>query len=131
MQDTAALNIDLPPTIAELAGVEIPVSIDGVSLVPLLTQKGEIDRDAIFWHYPHYHPGGATPYGAIRLGDWRLVEFFEDNHVELYNLADDIGETTDLAERMPDRASAMHDRLVDWRSQVDAQLPTPNPNRRE
>ena len=127
------MSIDYFPTLIEIADIDydLPNDIDGVSLVPLLTQKGAIDRDAIFWHYPHYHPGGAKPYSAIRSGDWRLVEFFEDKRIELYNLADDMGETTDLTKQMPDRAKAIHVRLVNWRKQVDAQLPTPNLRHRE
>ena len=101
--------------------------VDGESIVPLLKQSGPLRRDAIYWHYPHYHPGGATPYSAVREGDWRLVEFFEDNHVELYNLKDDIGETTDLAQKMPEKAAALRQKLHDWRKSVGAQLPTPNP----
>lgn len=62
----------------------------GESLEPLLRQSGTLTRKAIYWHYPHYHPGGAPPYGAIRQGDFRLVEFYEDNHVELYNLKEDL-----------------------------------------
>ena len=75
-----------------------------------------------------HHPGGATPYGAIRDGDWRLVEFYEDNHVELYHLRDDEGEQHDLAKQDPSRAAAFRDRLHAWRKEVGAQVPTPNPN---
>jgi len=124
------VTLDWYPTLLDLAGGRRAPSqiVDGVSLVPLLREKGAISRDAIYWHYPHYHPGGATPYGAIRQGDWRLVEFYEDNHVELYNLKADVGEAKDLAAEMPDKARELRRKLADWRTSVGAQMPVPNPN---
>jgi arylsulfatase A-like enzyme len=123
---------DFYPTILEITGVEGDAAhnaaVDGLSLVPLLKDaRARLARDALYWHYPHYHPGGATPYGAIRVRDWKLIEFYEDMHVELYNLRDDIGETKDLAERNPDFAADLRRRLHAWRERVDAQMPTPNP----
>ena len=97
------------------------------SIVPLLRQHGGLRRDTIYWHYPHYHPGGATPYSAIRQSDWKLVEFFEDDRAELYNLRDDIGEQNDLAVKLPDRANALREKLHTWRKEVGAQLPAANP----
>jgi arylsulfatase A-like enzyme len=82
----------------------------------------------LFWHYPHYHPGGAAPYSAIRDGDWRLVEFFEDGRTELFHLKDDVGEAKDLAASMPEKAAELRKKLSDWRTSVDAQVPTPNPD---
>ena len=123
------LGVDFYPTMLALAGVPVPPGVvDGESMEPLLRQSGSLKRDSIYWHYPHYHPGGATPYGAIREGDFRLVEFYEDNHVELYNLKDDIGETKDLAATMPDKTASLRQKLHDWRQRVGAQMPTPNPN---
>lgn len=124
---------DFYPTILEMTGAkgdpQHNANVDGHSLVPLLKDaSARLERDAIFWHYPHYHPGGATPYSAIRARDWRLAEFFEDNHVELYNLKDDIGETKDLAKENPEKAKELTDRLRAWRKSIGAQLPTPNPN---
>ena len=84
-------------------------------------------RDALFWHYPHYHPGGATPYSAVRMGDWKLLHFYEDDRVELYDVVTDIGETTDLAAKEPQRVATMRARLDQWRSAIGAQHPTPNP----
>jgi hypothetical protein len=78
--------------------------------------------------YPHYHPGGATPFSAARFGDWRIVEFFETGKVELYNLKDDVGETTDLSAMEPGRAAKFHTKLKTWRQEVGAQLATPNPD---
>ena len=82
------MHIDYYPTILEMAGVEGNPehnrSVDGVSLVPILGDPSRgLGREALFWHYPHYHGGGATPYGAIRAGDWRLVEFYEDVRVPI------------------------------------------------
>lgn len=80
---------------------------------------------ALFWHYPHYHE--TTPYGAVRAGDYKLIQYFEDNHLELYNLKDDIGETKDLSKAMPDKSAELVALLRDWRKSVNAQMPTPNP----
>ena len=94
---------------------------------PLL--RGEaIPPRPIYWHYPHYHPGGATPYSAVRDGDLRLVHFYEDDHVELYNLRDDPEEKNDLASVQPDRAKTLRAQLDAWRANVGAQPPVPNPD---
>ena len=128
--DVPVITPDWYPTLLDLAGVARAPSqiVDGASLVPLLRDKGTLARDALYWHYPHYHPGGATPYGAIRQGDWRLVEFYEDGSIELYNLKADVGEAKDLAAEMPDKARELQKRLAEWRASVGAQMPTPNPN---
>ena len=126
---TPVIGVDFYPTLLAMAGVPVPPgAVDGENIEPLLRQSGSMKRDAIYWHYPHYHVCGATPYGAIREGDFRLVEFYEDNHVELYNLKDDIGETKDLATTLADKTAALRQKLHDWRQRVDAQMPTQNPN---
>ena len=127
--DEPVISTDFYPTIAEIAGIRSAPTqdIDGESLVPLLRGDDTLDRDALYWHYPHYHPGGATPYGAIRRGDLKLIEFYEDDHVELYNLRDDPGETRDLADTQPDVAKVLRQALRRWRGDVGAQMPTPNP----
>lgn len=128
IEATPAVSVDLYPTLLEMTGVKpLQSLVDGVSLAPLLKSGAKPDREAIFWHYPHYHPGGATPYSAIRSGDLRLVHFYEDGHDELYDLAADIGETKDLAAAQPERAKALRTRLDAWLKSVDAQLPTANP----
>ena len=121
------ISTDHLPTFLAAAGAGKPAApvIDGVNLEPLLSGRGSLGRDAIYWHYPHYHPGGATPYGAIRAGDFRLVEFYEDNRVELYNLKDDIGESKDLAAIMPEKTAALRGQLHEWRKRVGAQMPEP------
>ena len=128
---TPVIGLDFYPTFLEIAGAEKKPGqiLDGESLVPLLTGTGTLKRDAIFWHFPAYLQGGkgtwrTTPCGVIRSGGWKLIEFFEDNRLELYNLADDIGEAADLAEKMPEKAKELHDRLVAWRKAVNAPVPT-------
>jgi len=83
--DTPVISYDHTPTLLEATGTALKEGqiVDGESLLTLLTDKGQLKRDAIYWHYPHYHPGSATPYGAIREGDWKLIEFYEDQRVEL------------------------------------------------
>lgn len=129
---TPIISVDYYPTLLQLAGVagdaKHNVTLDGESLVPLLKQSGGLKRDAIYWHYPHYHPGGATPYGAVRAGDFKLIEFYEDNHVELYNLKDDIGEKHELSATLPDKTKQLTKQLHAWRQSVGAQMPTPNPD---
>jgi len=121
-------SVDFYPTMLELAGVrpDPKHKADGVSLLPLFRPGATLERDALFWHYPHYHH--TAPCGAIRAGDWKLIEYFEDGALELYNLKDDIGETRNLAAAMPDRAAALRERLAAWRKAVNAKMPTPNPN---
>ena len=130
--DVPVIGMDLYRTILEAVGVKAGAEkgVDSVSLVPLLKQTGGLSRDELFWHYPHYQHyqlGGTTPYGAIRKGDFKLIEFFDDMRVELYNLKDDIGEQHNLAAQMPAKVEALRARLHAWRKEVGAQMPTPNP----
>lgn len=128
-EPTPLMTIDVLPTLAEWAGVKsLPADIDGVSLAQLLTKQVPLPDRPLYWHYPHYHPGGATPYSAIRDGDYRLVEFFEDDRVELYNLKNDVSEKTDLASAEPKKTAELRQKLTDWRAKVGAQLPTKNPD---
>ena len=122
------ISVDYFPTILELAGAPAAGSVDGESIVPLLRGQPALKRDAIFWHYPHYHPGSATPYSAVREGDWKLIEFYEDRRIELYNLRAEIGEKTELAKQQPEIAARLKAKLGAWRVAVGAQEPTPNPN---
>jgi arylsulfatase A-like enzyme len=129
VENTPAMTIDIYPTVLELAGVKpLQSLVDGISLAPLLKSGAKPDRAEIFWHYPHYHPGGATPYSAVRSGDFRLVHFYEDGHDELYDLANDVGETKDLASAQPALAKTLRTRLDAWLKSVDAQMPTKNPD---
>lgn len=128
--DTPVITTDLYPTLLELAGLKLAPDQhrDGISLAPVL--RGEkLDRRApLFWHYPHYGNQGGAPHGAIRDGDWKLIEWYEDGRLELYHLTADVGEQINLAAREPDRTRAMHARLAAWRKEVGAIMPTPNPD---
>ena len=120
---TPIITMDWFATIA--AATQIQAPNDGVNLLPLL--KGEaFPPRPLYWHYPHYHPGGATPYSAVRDGDWRLIHFYEDDHLELFNLQDDPQEKINLAPTQPDRAGQLRSQLDLWRLKVGAQAPTPN-----
>lgn len=128
--ETPAVTTDLHPTFLELAGIDVlsgKDAVDGASLVPVLRNPGAgLSREALFWHLPHYHHG--TPASAVRRGDWKLIEFFEDGALELYDLSKDPGETTDLASVHPDKAIELRDSLAKWRTDVGARLPVPNPD---
>jgi arylsulfatase A-like enzyme len=106
--------------------------LDGESLVPLWRDPAaKLKRDAIFQHFPGYLGAGAnnwrtTPVSLIHRGDWKLMEFLEDGRLELYNLRDDIGETRNLVSEEPEKAKELHARLVAWRAEVKAPLPTEN-----
>jgi len=126
------ISNDFYPTILECVGLpNRPQNHqDGLSLAPLLTASGGLDRDAIFWHYPHYvtnHPNPATPMSVVRAGPWKLLHFYEDDRVELYNLDEDLGETHDQSAAMPEKASELRARLDRWRGEVGADPPRPNP----
>ncbi len=124
-------STDFYPTILELAGLPLlpEQHVDGVSFASLLKNPSEsLGRDAIYWHYPHYSPQGGTPSGAIREGDMKLIEFFEDGRLELYNLKDDLSEATDLSADNPELSKKLHEKLQAWRDEVDAKMPIVNPN---
>ena len=127
--DEPITSPDFYPTMLEAAGTPLlpEQHMDGVSFLPLL--KGEeMERGAIYWHYPHYGNQGGTPGGIVREGDWKLIEFYEDSHVELYNLVEDIAEQNDLAGTEPARAEALQAKLAAWREEVGAIMPEPNPD---
>jgi arylsulfatase A-like enzyme len=121
---------DVYPTMLDMAGLDlIPEQhIDGESLLPVLKGAGSLGREAIFWHYPHYGNQGGTPGSSVRAGDFKLIEFFEDGHTELYNLRDDIGEERDLAWMEPQLVAELKERLIDWRQRVEAKIPQRNPD---
>ncbi len=132
--DVPAIHVDVYPTLLELTGTKATdgYALDGESLAPLiLGTSTALKRDAIFQHFPGYLGAGAgswrtTPVGLIEIGDWKLMEFFEDGRLELYNLADDIGEKNNLAQKMPEKTKELHDRMLAWRKEIKAPMPTPN-----
>jgi len=130
------ISVDFFPTFLEIAGIksEAKMPIDGISLAPALNQSGALNRRAIYWHYPHYHSSSIGPCCAVRAGDYKLVEWFDEsicgpgNEFELYNLNEDIGEQNNLAKIMPERVEKLKKMLSNWRNEVNAQILMPNPN---
>jgi uncharacterized sulfatase len=125
---TPVTSVDFYPTFLEIAGAARPANqpLDGASLLPLLRQRGSVEDRALYWHYPVYHH--STPAGAVRHGDWKLLEFFEDGRLELYNLRQDMGEKHNLAGAMPEKARELQATLAAWRESVGADMPEPNPD---
>jgi arylsulfatase A-like enzyme len=132
--DTPINSVDLYPTLVEVSGATAPPSypLDGMSYTPLLTgAKQSLVHHAIFWHFPGYLGAGpgqwrTKPAGAVRSGDWKLLEFFEDGKLELYNLKNDIGEQHNLANENPEKTKQLHDKLAAWREKVGAKMPGTN-----
>ena len=130
LSNEPVISTDLYPTILAATGQRLRrhQHVDGRNLAPVLTGTGSLDRDALYWHYPHYnqHPQ-SFPSGAIRSGDWKLIEDFETGKLLLYNLARDLGETNNLSASQPEKVAEMHAKLIAWREQVGADPMTPNP----
>ncbi len=129
---TPVYSADLYPTMLALAGLD-PAPLqhrDGVDLSALLRGATKLDRDAIVWHYPHYHGSAWTPGSAIRSGRWKLIELYDREQVELYDLVADESEAKDLAREKPQKAAALRTKLHAYLKSVDAQMPTPNPDAR-
>ena len=111
-----------------LDGRKPPPYIDGLDISPLLRNtRASLPREALYWHYPHFSNQGGRPGGAVRAGDWKLIENYEFGDLELYNLANDIGESRNLAKAEPARAEKMRAMLKAWRDRVGATMPPPNP----
>jgi arylsulfatase A-like enzyme len=120
-------NIDFYPTFLHLAGSRANHSqqLDGISILPLLKNpKAKLRRDTFYWHYPLEKPHflGGRSAGAIRKGNFKLIEFFDTGQLELYNLADDISERHNLTSEMPDKANELKKRLAKWRTEVGAKI---------
>lgn len=132
--DTPVTSPDFYPTLLAAAGVEaMPEQhCDGENLLALLTgdvaRQTELADRPIFWHYPHYGNQGGTPGSSVRQGDWKLIEFLEDNSLELYNLREDIGEDRNVAAEFPEITQRLATMLAEWRMSVAAEIPQPNPN---
>jgi len=122
------ITMDILPTVLDALGLPLPAEtpVDGVSLLPLLADpSGSLDREAIYWHYPHYHSMGARPYSAVRMGDWKLIEH-HDGPVELFRLSSDIHEDRNLATSETSVTARLLGRLHAWRQTVGAQMAVPN-----
>lgn len=115
------MSTDFFTTFVKAAGGEIKGTVDGVDLIPAL-KGGKLERDALYWHYPHYSNQGGFPAGAIRIGDWKLVERYEDGKVNLYNLKTDIGELKDLASENQEKVKTMRAKLHAWYLETDAKF---------
>ena len=128
---TPVTTPDFYPTMLEAAGADgnPDHQVDGVSIMPLLKGGvGALEREAIFWHYPHYGNQGGTPGASVRKGDYKLINFFEDDRLELYNLREDPGEARNLTEARPDLARELKELLSAWQKKVEAKIPQPNPD---
>lgn len=126
--DAPVINTDWLPTLLELTGQPVPTGLDGVSLAGLLTGRGSAPDRRLFWHFPHYTNQGSRPAGAVREGDWMLVEFYDSDDVELFDLRADVREGQSVAGQQPERVARLRQALVDWRMEVGAQVNRPNPN---
>jgi arylsulfatase A-like enzyme len=128
------IHVDVYPTLLEIASAPAPENqpLDGESLAPLFRNaQASLKREAIYQHFPGYLGAGentwrTTPVGLIQAGPWKLMEFFEDHHLELYNLSEDIGETKNLASEMPEKANELHAKMLAWRESVGAKMPEAN-----
>ncbi len=125
-------STDFYPTMLDIAGLkgnsEHNEDMDGISFARLLQNAdAKLERDTLCWHYPHYYfTPPTTPVGAIRKGDWKLLEHFQEDRLELFNLKEDLGEQNDLSKTNPAKTAELQDLLKNWRNEVNAQMPTFN-----
>ena len=131
--DVPVIINDLYPTLLDLAGLPLlpQQHLDGISLAPLLCGEAELQREALYWHFPHYsNHGMQSPGGAVRAGDYKLLEYFENNTVQLFNLREDLAEQHDLSQQQPEKVAELRSMLHAWRNQVSAQMMPVNPDYR-
>ncbi len=132
--DVPVISTDYYPTMLQMAELDLMPEqhMDGVSLLPLLKDNGSIPERDLFWHFPNYtgtgHPDPSGPLSVIRHKDWKLIENFEDESLELYDLKNDPKETTNLADKEPDLAGELKEKLVKWRQEAGVQMPEVNPD---
>ncbi len=120
------MNTDYTPTILELLGQKYDVTTDGMSIWPLIKEpKMTFNRNALFWHYPHFSNQMGRPAGAVRLGEWKLVEIYENSQIELFNLKNDIGETNNVSKEYPEKTKELLSLLKNWQKSIDANMPIP------
>jgi len=122
------ISTDLYPTFLSMADLPLRPEqhLDGLSLTGLLRGGAGLNRNNLYWHYPHYH--SLPPHGAVRSGDWKLIEHYEDGQLELFNLAEDESESRNLLAEYPERAKQLRKLLHDHLKAIGAQMPVPNPN---
>jgi arylsulfatase A len=124
VNDSYFMNTDYTATILDLLGQKSPELTDGSSIWPMINKPSAKDQNRpLFWHYPHFSNQLGRPAGAVRLGDWKLVDNFELARLELYNLKEDVGERHDVAKQFPAKREELHRLLIDWRQQVQANMP--------
>lgn len=135
VSDVPIMNIDFYPTLLAMVGIKPPKGypLDGMSIVPLLTGDKQgtdaVVRRPLYWHFPQYSNHGAqSPGGAIRLGDYKLLEYFEQDKVQLFDIRTDPGEQHDLSAAQPGRVKQMQDMLHAWRNRIHANMPSRNPH---
>lgn len=124
-------SVDYLPTICELTGINhLPDNIDGISILSVWMNPDSdmLAERPLYWHYPHFSNQLGRPAGAVRYGEFKLVELYESDKLELYNLEEDISESNDLSAQMPGKTDEMHKMLVNWRKSVNAQMPLLNPD---
>jgi len=121
--NTPVSSVDFLPTLLSIAGLEPSAQLDGTDLSPILKGTGTLEREELFWHFPHYSNSGSAPAGAIRSGSLKLLEFFEDGRKELYDLDQDPSESNDLAASRPEDVERLSRALTEWRERVNAQMP--------
>jgi arylsulfatase A-like enzyme len=128
--ETPVISTDLYPTLLALAHLPLRPAqhLDGINVASLLIGGPAPDRQSLYWHYPHYHGSTWAPGSAVRNSDWKLIEFFEENTVELYDLQTDFGERTNLAAQYPERVKSLRAQLANWRSDAGAVMPRSNPS---
>ncbi|MDH5602645.1 MAG: sulfatase [Cyclobacteriaceae bacterium] len=133
ISDVPVISMDFYPTILEMT--HLPAMPDqhkdGLSLVPLLRGKQQLDRESLFWHFPHYHGSTWKPGAAIREGDWKLITFYEEDKTELYNLQTDLGENIEVSDKYPGIVTDLLQKLQQHQSETGAMLPKVNEEFRE
>jgi arylsulfatase A len=128
VEETPVWSADVPVTALSLCGQKFSQPVDGDDLAPLVTEGKPLPPRPLYWHYPHYANQGSRPGGAVRDGDWKLIEFYDTERRELFNIARDVSESQNLSEQEPQQVARLVSMLGDWRKKVDAQMPAPNPD---
>ena len=125
--DDLTVSYDLFPTILDVAGIRNENEIDGISLMPILEEKSKIERNNIYWHFPHYHGSLWKPGSAIRSGDWKLIFHYESNEAELFNLKDDPGELNDVSTLFKEEKEQLLNQLNKMKRETNANSVSINP----